>query len=112
LKRQKQEEELVNEKKLAIEDAVIEMLNSNKPIIRAQQVKQKVEDETNLELDERMTRQVMKKDLHMGYRKAKLVPITCNDERALVLRQQYALRMLALLQSGRRIINIDESWLN
>ena len=54
----------------------------------------------------------MKKDLHMGYRKAKLIPITCNDERSLVLRQQYALRMLALFQSGRRIINIDESWLN
>ena len=48
----------------------------------------------------------------MGYRKAKLIPITCNDERTLVLRQQYALRMLALFQSGRRIINIDESWLN
>ena len=32
--------------------------------------------------------------------------------RCLVLRQQYALKMLPLLESGRRIINVDESWLN
>ena len=29
-----------------------------------------------------------------------------------MLRQQYALKMLPLLESGRRIINVDESWLN
>ena len=34
-----------------------------------------------------------------------------NSERCLVLRQQYALKMLPLLESGRRIINVDESWL-
>ena len=29
-----------------------------------------------------------------------------------MLRQQYAIRMLPLLEGGRRIINVDESWLN
>ena len=47
----------------------------------------------------------------LGYRLAKTVPIQSNDERCLVLRQQYALRILPLLESGRRIINVDESWL-
>ena len=54
----------------------------------------------------------MRKDLRMGYRKTALVTIQGNSERCLVLRQQYALKMLPLLQSGRRIINVDESWLN
>ena len=48
----------------------------------------------------------------MGYRQARSVPIQANSERCLVLRQQYALKMLPLLESGRRIINLDESWLN
>ena len=38
LKRQKEQEELDNQKKLAIEDAVNKLLDSNKPIVRAQQV--------------------------------------------------------------------------
>ena len=48
----------------------------------------------------------------MGYRMARPVTIQANSERCLVLRQQYALKMLPLLESGRRIINVDESWLN
>ena len=48
----------------------------------------------------------------MGYRKAATVPVQANSERCLVLQQQYALRMFTLLESGRRIINVDESWLN
>ena len=48
----------------------------------------------------------------MGYRNAKAVPIQSNLERSLVLRQQYSLKILPMLESGRRIINVDESWLN
>ena len=54
----------------------------------------------------------MKKDLGLTYRIAKKVPIQSNSERCLVLRQQYAYRMLDMLDTDQRIINIDESWLN
>ena len=57
-------------------------------------------------------RTVLKKELGIGYRTARQVPIQANSERCLVLRQQYSLKMLALLEEGTRIINIDESWLN
>ena len=50
--------------------------------------------------------------MHLGYRRATNVPIQSNLDRCLVLRQQYALRMLPLLEKGRRVINVDESWLN
>ena len=63
-------------------------------------------------MDNRFVRSVMRKDLHLGYKRAKTICIQANSERCLVLRQQYALRMLPLLESGRRIINVDESWLN
>ena len=48
----------------------------------------------------------------MGYKVARALPIQTNSERCLVLRQQYALKILPLLEEGRRLINIDESWLN
>ena len=55
---------------------------------------------------------MLRDDLGLGYRIAKKVPIQANSERCLVLRQQYALRMLTLLAGGVRILNVDESWLN
>ena len=48
----------------------------------------------------------------LGFRLAKTVPLQVNLGRSLVLRQQYALKMLPLLEANRRIINVDESWLN
>ena len=50
--------------------------------------------------------------MRLGYRKASGVPIQANSERCLVLRQQYAIKMIELLQSKKRIINVDESWVN
>ena len=55
------------------------MLVTNKPIVRAQQIKAKVEATTDLELSEKLVRQVMKKNLRMGYRLAKTVPIQGNS---------------------------------
>ena len=42
----------------------------------------------------------------------KSVQIQANSERCLVLRQQYSIKMLDLLEQGYRCVNIDESWLN
>ena len=47
--------------------------------------------------------------MRLGYRLAKMVAVQCNSERCLVLRQQYAMRMLPLLEAGHRIINVDET---
>ena len=88
------------------------MLTSNRPIISAAQVQTMLKEKENMEVNKKMVRQVFRKDMHLGYRVARTVPVQSNAERCLVLRQQYALKMLPLLKSDRRIINVDESWLN
>ena len=99
-------------KKDAIEEAATRMLSINKPIVSCELVQTEAQQKCGHRLDKRFVRQVMRKDLHLGYRKAKTVAIQANSERCLVLRQQYSLRMIPLLASGKRIINVDESWLN
>ena len=47
-----------------------------------------------------------------GYKRAKLVAPQANTERCLVMRKEYALKLLDLLDRGKRIINVDETWLN
>ena len=88
------------------------MLSANKQIVRALQVQKVVERNDGPKVGLELVRDVMKKDLGMGYRRARTVTIQANSERCLVLRQQFALRFLPLMESGRRIINVDESWLN
>ena len=75
------------EKRSAIEEAATTMLETNKPIVRAKQVQAAVQDQTGMEVPLLMVRQVMRKDMHMGYRLAKTVAVQCNHERCLVLRQ-------------------------
>ena len=103
----------------AIEDAVTEMFAANGVITSSRQVQTAVMEQTGLAVADPLVRQVMHKELRLGYRLARTVPVQSNHERCLVLRQQFALRMLPLLESGcfssppaHRVINIDQSWLN
>jgi hypothetical protein len=54
----------------------------------------------------------MREDLKLSFLKAKKLNPQANSDRALVLRQQYALEMMHLLSLEKRVINIDESWIN
>ena len=102
----------ISTKRQAIEASVTHMLSANKQIVRASQVQKVVERNDGPKVGLDLVRDVMKKDLGMGYRRARTVTIQANSERCLVLRQQFALRFLPLMESGHRIINVDESWLN
>ena len=65
-----------------------------------------------MELSTEAVRQVFKQSMGLSFRRVKKVPIQANMDRCLVLRQQYALAMLSVLGSGKRVINVDETWLS
>ena len=68
-------------------------------------------EEANLELPVAEVRKVLRENLNMRYRMLKKVEYQGNSERCLVTRMLYAKQMLELLGEGKRIVNIDESWL-
>ena len=47
----------------------------------------------------------------MSYRKIKKVPVQGNTERCKVLRCLWAKKLFSLLESGHKVINIDETWI-
>ena len=53
--------------------------------------------ETGIKVKLGQVKVILKDELGLGYRMAKKIPVQCNTERCLVLRQQYALAMLPLL---------------
>ena len=71
-----------------------------------------INEETDLDVSNREVRTALKYELNYSYRRATEVPVQSNTVRCLVMRQQYAVRMLELLSRGVRVINVDESWLN
>ena len=96
----------------ATEHVVTEMLRASRPIENAKQVQAEVQKRFGLEVTPTQVKRTMKHTLNMSFRQAKKVPKQANTERCLVLRQQYAMEMLPLLEQKKRIVNVDESWLN
>ena len=64
-----------------------------------------------IEVKETEVREVMRK-MGMSYRKVVHIPLTANSDMNLVLRQQWALRYLELLQNDKVILSIDETWVS
>jgi len=95
-----------------IKKVVTGMLENSITIVKADMVVEQVRKRENVEVTADQVKTVMKDELGLGYRMAKKVPVQANEMRCLVLRQQYAMAMLSLLQNGTRILNIDETWLN
>lgn len=54
---------------------------------------------------------MLRDNLGMRYKKIKKIPFQGNSGRCLVLRQLYAKQLLGILNEGKRVINIDETWL-
>ena len=54
----------------------------------------------------------MKRDLRLSFIRTKKLLPNANSEKVLIQRQQYAIALIKLLEQGKRIINIDETWLN
>ena len=88
------------------------MLTKNRPIWNSGILQGRIKERHGLELTKPQICRTMRKEFRLGYRKVGGIPVQANSERCLVLRQQYALRMVGVLEQGIRVINIDESWIN
>jgi len=70
-----------------------------------------IQEDYGMEADLPLIRSVMYNEAGMRYRKIKSCSIHINSQKNLVLRQQFALKFLELLQSKKVFLNVDETWL-
>ena len=89
----------------------IKLLNGE-VIERADDVRRDFEATTGVSLKVHRVRWVMRHLLDLSYTKIVQLPVHGNSERCLVQRQQCAIIFLKHIQVKKRIINIDESWLD
>ena len=106
------EKQLAKDKtRLLIKDCVDEHLRSNWHIWTTQQVREAVVQKEGPLVKNSEARLVLRQDYNMRFRVLKKAGYQGNSQRCLVTRFLYAKKMFALLESGARVINIDESWL-
>ena len=108
----KAREKLEVDQRAAIKEAVGSFTREGKAISSTKLVRDQVREDAGLEVGTKLVRQVLKTDLKLSFIKAKKFHPQTNSQRSLVLRQQYALEMLKLHEKRKRIINLDETWLN
>ena len=87
-------------------------LRQFKYIERAAQVRADVAHLFEVNVKDHEIRKVFRRRLGLKFKKIKKVPFHGNSEKNLVLRQQFAMKLLELLENGKRVLNIDESWLS
>ena len=74
------------------------MLAGGKVITSAKKVQLQLKAQHEVDLSLAKVQQALRKDIGLGYRRVRKIPIQGNSERCLVLRQQYAVAMLPLLK--------------
>ena len=65
-----------------------------------------------MQISNALVREVLHQNLGLSYRHIKKIPVQANSEDRLVLRQQYALKMIELLALVKIIICVYESWIS
>jgi hypothetical protein len=96
----------------SVETVVKKTLKAGKPILKVDEVWRQVEKQNPDVIGRNRVRLYMKKTLGLKFRKVRRQPLWTNSERCLVQRQQYAYRMLDVLDKYKRVINVDESWIS
>ena len=99
-------------RKEAIITAAAKLEKTPDGILRAEDVIMEVKEAHQLVTNSLLVRETMKEDLHLAYRPLKRISFRGNSARSLILRKMFAETLIGLLGKGKRIINVDETWIN
>ena len=86
-------------------------LDSKRPILSVKDLRKEVEQLEGEEVSASNVNYALKEEARLRFRRLTHLAAATNSDRVLVLRQQYAVQMVKLLESGVRVVNIDESLL-
>ena len=75
-------------------------------------LRKKLKEESEFDCSVTKLRAIMRGELGLRFKKIKPLVAQTNRLRCVLCRQQYAMTMLEVLASGKRVLNVDESWLS
>ena len=109
-RKEKQDEKL--QLKVLVAETAFKKLKQRDPILSSQSIANEINQLKGTTLKSYNVAKIMRNEMGWKYKKFKTDSIQANSERCLVERQQYAVHMFRLIQEGKVIYNIDESWID
>ena len=94
-----------------IADYITALNDAGQVIDSVKKLQHDLKEEKDMEVKYREMASIMKKDLGMRFKKIQSVSVRTNSEKNLVLRQQFAVNLIQVLNSGKRVLNVDQTWL-
>ena len=91
---------------------ILDMLQNGAYLSSVRFIRDQIQKLHKIEIKESQMKQLMVQDFGMRYKKVKEISYTSNDDKNLILRQQFAKTFINLDLNKKVIINIDESWIN
>ena len=96
----------------AISEVIDRLSSSRTPILKVDNVLERLSDTYNLEVKPWTVAKILKDQYGLSFRRPPKVARQSNTDKAIAARVMYAEKMLSLLQQGKTIINMDESWIS
>ena len=106
---EKQEEDFLLRR--LIQDAAEQLKKEGRKLTSAQVVQSHIKTVNRKDVELKVVKDVLKKDLDMTFGKARDQAININSTRNVLLRQAWALRFLKPDLNKKVILNVDESWI-
>ena len=109
---EKQKRKSNEERREAVKATASAILSRGRPIVNSSQIRQEVRASLHQVVTNHVVRRVLREDLKLSYIQTKKMSPQSNSVRCLLQRQEFARTLIRLLEDGKRVINIDETWLN
>jgi len=101
----------VADKHSRIKEAIESMVSQHVFLDSVESIHDTIQTQHQLKVKPKEVHHVLKHEMEMSFKKIVPISIHGNSAKNLVLRQQFALQFLEVLQSKKVILNLDETWL-
>ena len=109
-RKEKEEREVDDQRRIAT--TVAQLLNRRGYVGSAAEVRRSVQASLPRRISMKRVRRIMRVDLGLKFKRAKPIAARTNTVCCRYQRQQFALRLIAEMSAGKRVINIDEASLS
>ena len=87
------------------------LLSDKQIITKASVVTHQLYIEHGLQVRDWEVRKIFRERLGLRYKRVKRIAFKGNTDKNLYLRQRFGMRLIELLQAGKRVLGVDETWL-
>ena len=94
-----------------LRNTIERLLLDNQKLHNAAMIQKEIDQQHHLEIPMLFIQRTLKEEFEMKWKRVKKIPHQANSTRNLYMRQRFGKLMIDQLHEGKRILNVDETWI-